>query len=390
MRGLRLENLGLPLNFDYSGGLTDNLFSDIVHVLTALFLNVGTLAVELFIVISGYTIMMSIVRSKDGLPKGGVRGYMKRRIKRIWPPYYAALILSIAIILLVPGMGEPSNDRYHDLHLPLTFENVLTHALFIHNWVPSHSLQINAPLWTIAVEEQIYLLFPFLLLPFWRRQQGGRMIVSAMLIGWLPMLVLPFEVYHSSHVWYLILFALGATGVSINFSNRPREALVRNRVPWGLAGVAILVIWVGITKVAPRLLGLGDSFAHNTEPVTDVIFGGAMACFLVHLTETWKRGKPRFSFLAVFDSRPAIRLGVFSYSIYLMHAPVLSLLTQFLRSAGIDNEALYVLLLMVGVPLVIAVTYLFHLIFERPFMPQAARQIPKPEPQETLTAAPIN
>jgi peptidoglycan/LPS O-acetylase OafA/YrhL len=387
MRGLRLETTGLIPGFDYSGSLTESLFSDLIRMLTTVFLNVGTMAVELFIVISGYTIMMSIVRSKDGLPKGGIRGYMKRRIKRIWPPYYAALIISIAIILFVPGMGTPFNNRYHDLHLPLTLENAATHALFIHNWFPEHSLKINAPLWTIAVEEQIYLLFPFVLLPFWRRMQGGLMIVSAAVIGFLPMLVLPYEVYHSSHLWYLVLFSLGATGVSINFSGRPRESIVRDRVPWALVGVIILGIWLGITKLSGRLLGLSDDTLFRLEPLTDIVFGGAMACFMVHLTETWKRGKPRLSFLAVFDSRPAVMLGIFSYSIYLMHAPVLALTTRFLRGLGIDGEPLYVFLIVLGIPLVIIVTYAFHLVFERPFMPPGARKLPKSEPAEKLSHA---
>jgi peptidoglycan/LPS O-acetylase OafA/YrhL len=387
MRGLRLETTGLIPGFDYSGGLTDGLISNLIGMLTTVFLNLGTMAVELFIVISGYTIMMSIVRSKDGLPKGGIRGYMKRRIRRIWPPYYAALLLSIAVIVLVPGMRELSFDRYHDIQLPLTAENIASHALFIHNWIPDHSLKINAPLWTIAVEEQIYLLFPFVLLPFWRRMQGGLMIASAAVVGFLPMLFLPFEVYHASHMWYLVLFSLGATGVSINFSNRPRESIARERVPWGLAGILVLGVWFGITKLGSRLLGLDDDMLFRLEPLTDIIFGGAMACFLVHLTETWKRGKPRVSFLAVFDSRPAVTLGIFSYSIYLMHAPVLSVFTQFLRGMGIDGEPLYIVLLVVGIPLAVAATYLFHLVFERPFMPQGARQLPKPEAKESLSTA---
>ena len=63
------------------------------------------MAVEFFIVISGYCLMMPVARS--GSLKGGWAGFIERRARRILPPYYAAVALSLAIILLVPGMNRP-------------------------------------------------------------------------------------------------------------------------------------------------------------------------------------------------------------------------------------------------------------------------------------------
>ena len=377
MRGLRLETAGIIPGFDYSGALTSGVFSDIIRVLISLFLNFGTLAVKLFIVISGYTIMISVVKSKEGMPKGGIVGYFKRRIKRIWPPYYAALAISILIILVIPGMNELSFNRYHDVALPLTPEAVVSHALFIHTWFPQYAQTINTPMWSIAVEEQIYILFPLVLLPFWRRRQGLLMIVSAMVVGWGPMLFLPLEVYHSTRAWFLILFALGATGVSLNFSDRPREMELRKKIPWGPLGIGLLGLWFVASKIVPKLLGIDDDGSlMRMEAFTDILFGGAWMAFLVHLTEVWKRGIPKRSFLAVFNSRPAVSIGLFSYSIYLMHVPIISVLAMVLMRMGVDGELLYVLLFVIGFPLAIGLTYLFHVVFERPFMPQAAKKEP--------------
>jgi len=379
MRGLRLETAGVIPGFDYSGALTSGIVSDIIRVLIALFLNFGTLAVKLFIVISGYTIMISVVKSKDGLPKGGIKGYLQRRIKRIWPPYYAALAISILVILLIPGMNTLSFNRYHDVALPLTPEAVVTHALFIHTWFPQYAQTINTPMWSIAVEEQIYILFPLVLLPFWRRRQSLFMILSAMVIGWGSMLFLPLEVYHSTRAWFLILFALGATGVSINFSDRPREIELRKKIPWGPLGIGLLVAWFVAAKILPKVLGLEDAASSmRIEAFTDILFGGAWMAFLVHLTEVWKDGIPKWSFLALFNSRPAVSLGLFSYSIYLMHVPIISVLTMVLMRLGIDGELLYILNFVIGFPLAIGLTYLFHIVFERPFMPQVAKKAPAP------------
>ncbi|MBE0689063.1 MAG: acyltransferase, partial [Anaerolineae bacterium] len=233
MRGLRLETAGVIPGFDYSGALGSGVVGDIIRMTFPVFLNLGSLALKLFIVVSGYTIMFPVVKSKDGLPKGGIKGYVQRRIKRIWPPYYAALAISILIILVVPGMNELTFNRYHDIALPLTPDAVLTHVFFIHTWFPQYAQTINTPMWSIAVEEQIYILFPLVLLPFWRNRNSLLMIGSAMVVAWLPMLFLPLETYHSTRAWFLILFAFGAAGISLNFSNRPREMWLRKKIPWG-------------------------------------------------------------------------------------------------------------------------------------------------------------
>ncbi|MBE0689258.1 MAG: hypothetical protein IH587_03945 [Anaerolineae bacterium] len=78
----------------------------------------------------------------------------------------------------------------------------------------------------------------------------------------------------------------------------------------------------------------------------------------------------------MFNSRPAVSIGLFSYSIYLMHVPIISVLAMVLMRMGVDGELLYVLLFVIGFPLAIVLTYLFHIVFERPFMPQAAKKEP--------------
>jgi peptidoglycan/LPS O-acetylase OafA/YrhL len=54
----------------------------------------GHLAVDVFIVLSGFCLMMPVAASPDKHLKGGVAGYLKRRARRILPPCYAALALA--------------------------------------------------------------------------------------------------------------------------------------------------------------------------------------------------------------------------------------------------------------------------------------------------------
>ena len=73
----------------------------------------GHSVVGIFIVLSGYSLMLPVARSKNGQFRGGVWNYLKRRAFRILPPYYAALALSIAALLLAHarGIGELAQNQ---------------------------------------------------------------------------------------------------------------------------------------------------------------------------------------------------------------------------------------------------------------------------------------
>jgi peptidoglycan/LPS O-acetylase OafA/YrhL len=60
-------------------------------------LRYGRVSVVIFIVLSGYVLMASVVRSLNGYVAGGLWGYIKRRSRRILPPYYATLVFCVLL-----------------------------------------------------------------------------------------------------------------------------------------------------------------------------------------------------------------------------------------------------------------------------------------------------
>jgi peptidoglycan/LPS O-acetylase OafA/YrhL len=331
----------------------------------------ATIAVKLFIVISGYSLMLAVARSKDGALRGGLGGYFKRRIRRIWPPYYATLVLSLAL-LIIPGMYS-ERGVYQDLAIPVTTEAITAHALFIQNLNPAWTGLINPPLWTIAVEEQIYVLFPFLLLPLWRRFGSLTLVAVGFGLAYLLMALLPPEYYNNGRLWYVGLFACGAVGASISFSQRAGEQRWRGRLGRWWVVMALFGLWALVMVLPKRIIPGFEALVPHTEPFTDVMFGFAVMSLLICLTENWKRGFRARSLLGFLESRPIVGVGIFSYSMYLMHAPILAVITLALHNLGIIGDVFYVWILVLGVPLTMFGTYLFHQVFERPFMPQAAK-----------------
>ena len=112
----------------------------------------GQLAVVVFIVVSGFSLGLAPARGGNRL-KDGASGFFQRRAWRILPPYWVALLFSLAVahFLLVEAPGREVNVR-----------SLVVHGLLLHDIIRSNSP--NSAFWSIAVEAQIYLFFPLMLM----------------------------------------------------------------------------------------------------------------------------------------------------------------------------------------------------------------------------------
>ena len=127
----------------------------------------GPAAVAIFIVLSGYCLALPTLAT--GRVHRGFSQYVKRRAWRILPPYYAVLAGTLLLIWLVPPLGS-IHHVWWDHALPaLRWGTVLAHLLLIQDLSGKWATNINGPMWSVAVEWQIYFIFPILLLPMARR-----------------------------------------------------------------------------------------------------------------------------------------------------------------------------------------------------------------------------
>ncbi len=206
----------------------------LVHALS--WLRFGHYAVAVFIVLSGYCLMLPVVRSEDGRLRGGMWNYLKRRAIRILPPYYAALALSLALILLshrsTHALGIQTNDTF--FQASMAPGSLISHLLLLHSWNKNWIETIDGPMWSVSIEWQIYFLFPLLLLPLWRRFGSLAAIAAGLLVGVVPYLVLPKgQNFEWACPWYTGLFAMGMAGAVVGFSTNPRLMRLHQRLPWG-------------------------------------------------------------------------------------------------------------------------------------------------------------
>ncbi len=304
----------------------------------------GHFAVAVFIVLSGFSLAVAPARS--GWRMGSTGRFFFRRAWRILPTYWPALLFSLAVawwITAQPGESLP------------TIKSVFVNGLLVQDIVNAPTP--NGAFWSIAVEAQLYFVFPLLILATRRLGQSVMLSLVAMsviLINVLAPHVSLVDKLLRFTPQFALLFAMGVAAASVVRVGH-RRAQRRVSLGWCavLAGVPVLA-WIAIA---------GSVWTLNHLFWIDVALGPAIALSVAAVAG----GGPART-IAVLDSRPLKSLGSFSYSLYLVHAPIVVAwyVTVIQPSFGRGTEA-FLVAIATGVPLSLIVARLFAAVFELPF-----------------------
>ena len=272
----------------------------------------GHQAVLVFFLISGFCIHYR--QAKTGARRIHVRQFGWRRVKRLYPSLLLALLITAALdhigMLLNPGYytiprnfwdGPVTVGGAYSLHAIVG--NLLLQARL---FVPE--LGSNSPLWSLAFEFWFYMLYPLMLRGF-RLLGAGRMTALAGALSIVTWLFLD-----GSPLWSVAIFEAWSIWV---FGALLAESYVRGEWPRILRylGPAAPAILVFTALLSP--LGSGRDW------LPDVWWGAVFALMLAYLMLAHNSLPSR-----VFE-RVCLacgRLGEISYSLYLVHYPLLALM----------------------------------------------------------------
>jgi peptidoglycan/LPS O-acetylase OafA/YrhL len=321
----------------------------------------GHIAVAAFIVLSGFCLELSLFAREDGVLRSVSRFY-KRRAQRILPPYYACLAISIyvALTITVKQFGIPFEQ-----YLPVDRDTILAHVFLVHNFSLDWMYKINGVLWSIAIEVQMYVLFPLLVLGI---NKIGRLVTLA-LAGWITYeTILHVPGAPKLYPWYLALFVAGM--VSAHLAFKPTDI---GRLP-GVGSIFSVLCLVGCWYAA------GQNWPIYS---TDLFVGFAIAgiCYA-------HSGAPRGPLYRLLVWRPVVFLGTFSYSLYLMHHPIAQALYANRPDWAVGEVNLFVYF-MCCLPIILFGCWFFYVIFERPFVPRRSGQKPTVPKQHAPTGLPL-
>ena len=321
----------------------------------------GDCGVAVFIVVSGYCLMMPVAADGDLQLRGGRRRFAQRRLRRLGPGYFAALAGSSGFILVVASLHHHSGTLW-DASLPaFSVGTVLAHLLFVYNWSRTWRYEIDVPMWSVALEVQIYAVFVFALLPLWRRTIGRR--PNLVIVGACALVtaVLMAAGLSFAQPWMLLLFALGMCAAEA--AGRP--------VGW-LRGHVDLVVLAALAAVAVTF-AVERRFVHGYDMVVfvrEVVVGIGAALLLLALRKASPPdGRITLRIGAALSIRPLVWLGEISYSLYLVHFPIVgavSLTWVYRARLGIPEN--FASIVVVGGAISLAVATGFHRLFERPYL----------------------
>lgn len=309
----------------------------------------GHFAVSIFIVISGFCLALPVI-TNGGQLRGGAQTFFKKRARRILPPYYLAMAFSLILIWLLIGHWT---GTHWDVSLPVTLKGVVAHLLLLQDvYSPA---QINGVFWSIALEWQIYFVFPLLIL-LWRRIGAVTTTLITVFLSLVGLQLVKHTFLSGISLQFLGLFALGTLGAAVCYSEETRWARCRERTPW-------MLFTVGMIAGACLLTYVGkDGYAD--------FFGGlAMLGLLAVAAQPGKNGLRN-----LLSARPLVFVGTFAYSVYLVHAPLLQVVWQYgLHPLHLGAVPTFCLLALIGGPLIVATAYVFFLTCERPFLNTKSR-----------------
>ncbi|MFO7689298.1 MAG: acyltransferase family protein, partial [Cryobacterium sp.] len=276
----------------------------------------GFLGVDVFFVISGFLITGLLVSEHARTGRVDLRRFWQRRLKRLVPPLVPVILLGCAGAFVLGG----------DVLMGLGVQ-LMGAVTFGYNWVSllsevsyfsADQPELFRNLWSLAVEEQFYLLWPLALLLLLRiRHDRVRLalilLFAALSAAWMGALFTPSgdptRAYYGSdsHSFGLLLGA--ALALVLRRSAGSRNRLRRLR-PW-LGGAAL-----GLLCAAVWLLPSDSAATYR---------GGLLAVSLLTAVVIWAavRGG-RFGH--ALDVAPLRYLGERSYGIYLWHWPILVLM----------------------------------------------------------------
>lgn len=208
----------------------------------------GWIGVDLFFVISGFLIMGILIDTKSG--PGYYRNFYARRILRIFPLYYAFLAAVFIGMPIIQGAGSYAASAFgHQAGSPAWYMLYLTNFREVlgDEGIPP----FIRPLWSLAIEEQFYLLFPFVVIHLGSRAltrvliglTGFALLFRVGMYAWLPA---------NHHVQYLLTparfdtIALGSLlAIAFRTPGQRIWSLVVRAAPW--LAVTLLTL-VGITS----------------------------------------------------------------------------------------------------------------------------------------------
>lgn len=316
----------------------------------------GYLGVQMFFVISGYCIAASIISSME--KNHGPVTFMKARLKRIYPPYFYALILTVFYSLIIsfiarwlPLFARSISTNLHFFAQPFLF--YLSNFSLTNR--PLHEYAIIPVSWTLNYEVAFYGIMGLTLMALFKQRNKNTLLnyLHLLTIITLFMLIIkPNGILFPLDLWPQ--FGLGV--LAFDLLNQPRR---------GFSRAAFILIIVEIFIYAFEYSHVGgatvyEHWRHSSFP-SRVLFSLVFFCILLVL---YRHDEALSNLSAV---RFLAWIGGFSYTLYLTHFICVNFISIIGDMLGV-SVATFPIIYFAKVSCAIGLAYLLYPFIEKPFL----------------------
>jgi peptidoglycan/LPS O-acetylase OafA/YrhL len=336
---------------------------------------IGDLGVPVFFVISGFCIYASALNT---IATGrSTRSFISRRLKRIYPPFWAAVLVTLAVPFAVAALSAlkahhwiPPSPRWYSMSwTDWILLASLGKVFFSHgNSLDRAFNAVNSVYWSLAIEVQFYAVIAAAM--NWRRH-FHRILLAISCVSALC-LVFPRTYNTGLFLPYWPMFALGI--LLYRFVNRPHSPRPVSLKDSSLAVLSVVLLVAVACGYRLHVLDLPFLLYHT----------GFAACIALLLANSEGLNTLLNRFKHKLAIRAMVGLGTISYSLYLIHAAMMKvpamIAWQFTTMGSLSWAALVI------VPTIL-ISYAFYRGFEKPFVAVRHPRV-KTEPSPPVEALP--
>lgn len=260
---------------------------------------------DIFFIISGFLITSKIIESIE-TDRFTLKEFYKRRVLRLFP---GLMLVFVCFTLVAWTYFYPADFENYLKHLfaSTLFASNFTHYFEVNYFAKAAEFKPLLHFWSLAVEEQFYLLWPLLLSLFLKKKHLLRSVLVVMLISFainvLRVNVDSQEIYYLFHGRFWELLMGGYMALLLKNTELKIPALGKNFLSWAGLFLLFLSFFIISKHFYPGWWALLP-----TTGTALIILGGSKAWFN----------------RVILSSSPAVYLGRISYPMYLWHWPLLS------------------------------------------------------------------
>ena len=295
----------------------------------------GYMEVDGTILLSGFLLFLPwVTAAREGAPLPSARAFYRRRVARIVPSFVFINLAMLFAVALPQHQYRSTGDVLLDL---------LAHFTFTFNWF--YKTYIGSPLggfsWTIAVEMQMYLLFPWIARAAVKKPGAvllGLCALSAYARGWFLWRYAEYQMVVNQLVSFFDVYAIGMAAALAYPALRERLEKARKKWPFQLLATALfaLGIWLAVILLKEQARSSGYPDLQSGQMLRRPAWALILCCVMLSLPFSLKPlrllfGNPVMHFLA----------GV-SMNFYLIHQQLAVQLKRFhipMDISGFANPA---------------------------------------------------